>query len=100
ARCSQRGPATAFSSGFRFHHGPLEAPVHRIDEQPRPPVRHAELARGTGDGTVSRDRFQQIDLAWTDGDVVAEADAKPELDASPGSPLRNRAQWTDSQSTR
>src|SRR6185437_10341414 len=80
AEPSEPRPTAALAAGFGLDQGRTKTAIHRVDQQPGAAIRHAERARCAADRSAGFDRFQQVDLARTDGDVVAAAEAKPELD--------------------
>src|SRR6476661_5231571 len=80
AQPSEPRTTAALAAGFGLDQGRTKTAIHRVDQQPGAAIRHAQGAGCGTDRAGGFDRFQQVDLARTDGDVVAAAEAKPELD--------------------
>jgi hypothetical protein len=81
ARDRKACPTTALATDCGSDYRLFETAIHGRDEQPCAAVRHGKFSRSSSDGSGPRDRFEQIDLAGTDGDVGAAGDAQAELNS-------------------
>lgn len=78
-RRGEVGAAAAGSAATGGHEGLRKAGIHGLDERPGAHVGHVHARRGVGDAVAFLEVPEQIDLAWTQGDVRAPDDAQARL---------------------
>jgi len=75
-----RSPAAA-SAGAGRDYTLAEGLVQALEQLPRAPVTHSEIASGLGQGAAGRNLLQQRDLSGPDRATAPEVDAKSDRQA-------------------
>ncbi len=78
--------AAAGTTRFGGNRGFTQRPVDLLDQQPRPPIRHADRAGRGRDRSGGLDRLQKRDLAGADAVPGRQIDADGEMRAGHGRP--------------